>query len=202
MPPLRLTFVSVTKAKERKPTPLGERILAALEVEGRTIASAEREAGFSAGHLNRIVYGSRGDRGTLDVARFKRLADLLHVEFEWLVLGVGNFRRGGRGPTAAETAIIFARKNNCREDAIRIAWEENKAKSEVMSEVDWVVEIDRVAKMLDRAGVPRPEVVERERDAIRREARKLETARERVDGGSADEDDDLLAAVRSFAVGL
>lgn len=161
-------------ASETRPgSPRGERILKAIEEEGRTINSTEEDLGMSRGHLGRIVRGERGTQ-TIDVELFANMAKLLHVNFEWLVLGEGPMRRGGRGPTSAEEAIRFARQAGAREDAIQSAWERNRDREDEMTSWDWVNVINGEAQRL--AGTPRPEHVRDQQRKIAREKKKLETA--------------------------
>lgn len=173
-------FVRMSSSPIRAGSPLGERILAAAEAEGRSIESIGRDLGMSRGHINRIVSGARASQ-TLDVEMFARMAKLLHVRFSWLVLGDEPMRRGGRGPTAAEEAIRFARQAGAREDAIQLAWERNKDREKEMTQWDWVNAINAEAQRL--AGTPRPEHVKGEQQSILREKKRLERAR-----GKASED--------------
>lgn len=149
----------------------------ALEEEGRTQTSVERQIFPSQGQLSRIIYGERGT-STVDVDKMRALSDVLHVQFEWLVLGRGPMRRDGREkPTPAEEAMRFARLSGCREDAIQEAWDRLKNKAGEMSPMDWALAFDASARMLERAGVPRPEEVQTKQRAIAREKQKLEDAK-------------------------
>ena len=170
-----------------KDSTIGERVAFALSEEGRKIAPTELQAGFSKGHLGRIIKGERGS-STIDVSRMKVLADLLHVNASWLILGDGPVRREGRNRTPAEEAMAFARQAGCREDAWQAAWDRNKDREAEMSAMDWALAINAEAIRLDRSGVKRPEIAGAEQQAIQRTKRKLERAKERaVEGAKVDE---------------
>lgn len=132
------------------------------------------------GFLSSYITGRRGKK-TPDSKLIKLLADFLHVEFEWLLLGSGSVRRAGRGETPAETALFFARTMRVREDAWEVAWDRNKDRADSMTVEDWFNAIRAEAEKLDRAGIPRPEVqVEAmdQRTRIRRAKKKKELALE------------------------
>lgn len=156
---------------------MGERILLALEEEGRTQTSVERQIWPSQGQLSRLVYGERGT-STIDADKMRALADVLHVQFEWLVLGRGPMRRDGReAPTPAEEAMRLARLSGCREDAIQETWERLQGSAKGMTAMDWALAFDASARVLERAGVPRPELVQDKQRAIAR-TKQLEKATE------------------------
>lgn len=163
-----LPFVSMGSSGT---SPLGARILEAIEAEGRTVNSTEVSLGMSRGHLGRITRGERASN-TLDVDLFARMAKLLHVNFEWLVLGEGPMRRGGRAATNAEEAMRFARQSGAREDAVQAAWERNKDRDAEMTIWDWVNAINAEAMRL--ATVPRPEEVAAKKSAIARQKKRLQ----------------------------
>jgi len=150
----------------------------ACEEEGRSPTSAERDAGLGKGYLSRMIYGDRGNV-SFNAEHMRSLARLLHVNFEWLVIGEGPMRRDGRGVTPAEMAIRFAREQGAREDAITEAWKRNKDRESEMTATDWLLAIDTEARRLERSGVPRPEKVAKEVDQILRAKRRLETAKQR-----------------------
>lgn len=175
-------------SSDRKPTPLGERILQALGEENRTQTSAERQAGFSQGHLSKIIYGERGGT-SLAPEKLGVLAEILHVNFEWLLINRGPMRRDGRTTkTPAEEAIHFARLSGAREDAIQDTWERLKGQAEGMTALDWALAIDATARMLERAGVPRPEDVHHKQKAIAREATRLKRRKKKRDEEPAEPD--------------
>jgi hypothetical protein len=119
------------------------------------------------------MHGERGT-STLDVDKMRALADVLHVQFEWLVLGRGPMRRDGREePTPAEEAMRLARLSGCREDALQETWERLKEKSKEMTAMDWALAFHASALVLDRAGVPRPEEISRRQSSIERTKRQL-----------------------------
>lgn len=81
-------------ARERKLTPMGVRILAALERSHMTQNELERllfpdDPHHGRGRVSRYMSGERGQR-SLDVQLFKRMAKFLNVNFGWLVVGEGD----------------------------------------------------------------------------------------------------------------
>lgn len=172
-----LPFVSMAKAKsEIHPgTPLGERLLDAILAEGRSVNSTEDALEMSRGHLGRIIRGERW-KDTVDVELAAKIAKLLHVTPEWLVWGTGHRRRGGRPETKAEVAFKFCRECGAREDAIQLAWEENKDREARMEIMDWVNAINACTVKL--AGTPRPEETVEKKRATRRLKARLERAKE------------------------
>lgn len=148
-------------------------MLKALEEEQRSQNSAERDAKLGKGYLSRLIYGDRGGT-SINPEHMLSLAKVLHVNFEWLVVGTGPMRRDGRDTTTAEQAITFARGQGSREDALKAAWERNKDRENEMTATDWIMAIDAEARRLDRAGVPRPEQTAEHREAIQRTKKKLE----------------------------
>lgn len=159
-------------------TPLGERLKQALLAEGRALKPTESELGMSAGHLGRIVRGERWSE-TVDVELAVRLAKLLHVNFEWLVTGDGPMRREGRGPTKAETAFVIARQLGTREDAIQIAWEQNKNRADELEVMEWLSIINNETSRLIRTRVPHPEVVQTVQQSVRRVGRQKRSLKEK-----------------------
>lgn len=81
---------------------MGERILQAIQAEGKSLSQTERDCGFGRGNLNRIVYGERGNQ-SVNVERMVVLAKYLHVSLEWLLTGSGTMRRASahEAPRAA-----------------------------------------------------------------------------------------------------
>ena len=152
-----LPFVRMAKrtAQVVPGSPIGERIYEALVAdEGRAIDKTEAELGMSKGHLGRIIRGERWKDNQIDAELAWRLAELLHVRFEWLVLGQNPKRRGGRSETKAEIAIRFARQNGCAEEAIQAVWERNKAREAELEVDDWVVDIFQEAARQKRRAIP------------------------------------------------
>jgi hypothetical protein len=144
----------MTFPKERTLSPLGARIMRAIEEAGRSQTSTERGLGFSQGWLSRVVRGQRAD-STLDVRNMQALADYLEVNFEWLVLGRGPMRKERPEiASPAEIAIHLARSSGVREDAIRSACVRLGQGTSELTAMDWALAIDAEARLLDRAGVP------------------------------------------------
>jgi transcriptional regulator with XRE-family HTH domain len=104
--------------KERKLTELGERLEAARKAEGDMSQNAvERKAGLGRGYMSRLSYGSRGTR--MDPEMMARIADVLHVRFEWLMLGRLPMRDASQEKrTARDSAILSARSIGVPEEAI------------------------------------------------------------------------------------
>lgn len=142
----RMTF-AIHKERHRGPTAVEN----ALRVK---YPHVWRTRGFMSSYI-------KGRRGAArpDPKAIKLIADFLHVSFEWLLLGSGPIRRGGRGETAAEQAMFTARDWGIRGDACDIAWARNKDREATMSAEEWFDAIRLEAEQLDRAGVPRPEAV-------------------------------------------
>lgn len=164
-------FGTMSSQDAEKPTHFGERLIAAAEAEGTTVTRLGRESAFGP-TLWRYVYGTRGGDTFEAMQRLYDLARKLHVNFEWLVFGEGPMRRDGRGSTPAEEAIVFARKNGAREDAIQAAWTEHQENETTWTVWEWVEAIDAKVRHLERTGVPRPEKIAAKQHAIVRTAKK------------------------------
>lgn len=159
----------------------GRRVQLAMDQEGQLSQNAVgRAAGIPQGYLSRMMRETRGEN-TVNVRYMRNLARVLHVNFEWLVIGEGPMRRDGRETTAAEQAITTARSLGCREDAIATAWERNMDRESEMAVSDWADAIDAEARRLDRAGVPRPEVTAEKQAAIQRSKEQLVRTREALE---------------------
>ena len=180
-----LTIVSMAAGTERRVSPLGERILGAIEAEGhRSQSEAEAkmiERGIlkHRGDLSSWITGRRGTRA-VDVEKLGAIADFLHVDLDWLARGKGTMRRGGREQdTPAEEAIRMARQWGIREDAIQSAWTRNRDRLAEMAALDWFAEIQSEGARLERTGTPKPNPEEavKIRAQIARERKKLERLR-------------------------
>ncbi len=124
------------------------------------------------GFISSYLSGRRGAKSPPNANHVNLIAQYLHVEFAWLLLGSGPVRRDGRTETAAEQAMKFARTMGTREDAWEVAWARNKDREADMSAKEWLDAIQLEAERLDRMGVPRPEA--------HLEARKIGRAKERL----------------------
>lgn len=87
-----------TSARTRKLSPLGGRIYAALLARNWTQNALERtlfpdDKYQGRGRISRYMTGERGMR-SLDPFLFERMADLLEVNFHWLVTGRGSMYQG------------------------------------------------------------------------------------------------------------
>lgn len=173
-------FVSMAAKSDRKVSPLGERVLKALDEEGRSQTAAEAamvDRGIlSKGQLSSLISGRRGTK-SINVEMLGAIADFLHVEFDWLARDKGPMKKGGKAASPVDEAVIFARRNGCREDAIDAALERNKDRIGQMTATELVFAFDEEARTLDRAKVPRPEVRRVERDRIARTKKQLERVR-------------------------
>jgi hypothetical protein len=118
------------------------------------------------GFISSYITGRRG-KGFPDPKLLKLIADFLHVNFEWLVLGSGPMRRDGRGQTPFEMAMFTARDWGMREDGIKLAWEQNKEGADKMTAEHAFEEIQAACAHLERQGIPRPEAVTAVKDAQR-----------------------------------
>lgn len=193
-----LPFVSMSASSPGEGSTLGDRLNYALALENRSQTEAEGmlmlkhpEMFTHRGVLSSYVTGRRGKLRP-DPKIIEAIADFLHVEFKWLLLGSGPVRREGRGETPAETALFFARTMRIREDAWEVAWDRNKDRAELMDVEDWFNAIRAEAERLDRANIPRPEAhVEAmdQRTKIRRAKKKKEIALEK----KASEPDPVVA---------
>lgn len=137
----------------------------------------------SRGFLSSYLGGRRGAKNP-DPKAMKAIADFLHVNFEWLVLGTGPLRKGGRGETPAEEALFVARDWGIREDAWEIAWTRNMDRVDTMTAKDWFDAICSEAVRLDREHVPRPESIVAQKDAqarVRRASAKVARVRTKAD---------------------
>lgn len=183
----RLPFVSMTASSDRNLSTIRERLAYALELEGREGNPLSQNAieaelmrrgliGKNRGYLSSLLSGRRGTQ-TMNVDVLGALADILHVRFEWLALGVGSVRRDGRiEATPAEQAIRFARENNCREDAIEGAWQHHRPREREMTVYDWITAIHAEAQLLNTRGVPRPEKIAEKHDKMQRLQKKKRRA--------------------------
>lgn len=197
-----LPFSTMTIAKlPKEPTEFGRRVLLAMDEEKRSQGSTERDAGIPKGYLSRLIYGSRGGT-SIHPGHMQALAKVLHVNFEWLVVGTGPMRRDGRGSTPAEQAITFARGQGAREDALVSAWERNKDREAEMTSFDWLMAIDAEARRLDRAGVPRPEKTAAKREAIQRVKKQLEAVTKAAGEKAANEKSERPEPGRRRASGV
>lgn len=170
---------------------MGERLRYAIDVERHRGPTAVENALLlkhpdvfrSRGFLSSYIGGRRGAKNP-DLRAMKAIADYLHVAFEWLVLGSGPFRKGGRGETPLEEAIFISRDWGIREDAFSLAERTHAARAEEMTAEEWFDAIRSAAARLDRDGVPRPEALIATRDV---QASIRRTVKKRTKGGSRSE---------------
>lgn len=129
----------------------------------------------SRGFISSYLGGRRGAKNP-DPKAMKLIADFLHVNFEWLVIGSGPMRKGGRGETPAEEALFIARDWGIRGDAWEIAWERNKDRVDEMTAEEWLDAIRFEGERLDQKKVPRPASIVATKDAQRRVRRSKDKA--------------------------
>jgi transcriptional regulator with XRE-family HTH domain len=149
------------------------------------------------GFVSSYVNGRRGTARP-DPKAIKLIAEFLHVSFEWLLIGSGSMRRGGRGETPAEEAMFTARDWGIRGDACDIAWDRNKDRENGMTQEEWFEAIRMEAERLERAGVPRPEKTVAAIEAqgkVRRQKGRLDRARKRGPSVDVPESDRDLRAI-------
>lgn len=164
---------SMTESIPGEDSTLGERLLFAIHRERHRGATAAENALMlkfpemfrSRGFLSSYTTGRRGLKGNPDPKAMKVIADFLHVNFEWLMLGSGPIRRGGRGETPAEEAMFTARDWGIRGDAWEVAWIRNRDRDAEMSAGEWFEAIRLEGDRLERAGVPRPTAIIATKDA-------------------------------------
>ncbi len=186
----RVPFVSMSASTPGEESTLGERLSFAIHKEHHRGSNAVENALMirhpelfrSRGFLSSYISGRRGTKGNPDPRAMKAIADFLHIAFEWLMIGSGPLRRGGRGDTSWEEAMFLARDWGYREDAIQIAWERNKDRAESMTPDECFKQIQLEGEQLDRAGVPKPAAIVAQKEGqarIRRE--KVNVARKKAD---------------------
>lgn len=183
-----LPFDSMSAQPPGESATLGERLQYAIAVERHRGPNAVENALLlkrpdlfrSRGFMSSYINGRRGSKNPKPEA-LKAIADYLHVAFEWLVLGSGPFRKGGRGETPLEEAIFISRDWGIREDAFPLAERTHAARAEEMTAEEWFDAIRSAAARLDRDGTPRPEALIATRDvqaSIRRTVKKTHQGRE------------------------
>lgn len=126
---------------------LAKRIKHAIAEEGLSQNEVERRVGFG---LSRYTTGKRGGT-TVSVDKMQALANVLHVEPVWLLLGEGHMRRGGRDMTPAEEAMVLARRSGIREEAWLAAWDRYRDRADEMTALDWALAIHTEAQLLSRS---------------------------------------------------
>jgi len=136
----------------------------------------------SRGFMSRYLSANKGEgsKSHPDPKLLKLVADFLHVNFEWLVIGAGPMRRDGRGQTAFEMAMFTARDWGMRSDGIDLAWERNQEHADKMNAEQAFAEIQAACAHLERLEIPRPEVVDATRDA-QRSIERVKSKKKRLD---------------------
>lgn len=182
-------FVSMSASTPGEESTLGERLSFAIHKEHHRGSNAVENALMvrhpelfrSRGFLSSYISGRRGTKGNPDPRAMKVIADFLHVAFEWLMIGSGPLRRGGRGETPAEQAMFTARDWGIREDAWDAAWARNRDRETTMSAEEWFEAIRLEADRLERGGVLKPAAVVAQKEGqarVRRE--KVKMARQKA----------------------
>lgn len=162
---LTLGRMSQTKADDD----FASRLRQAIEAEGKSQSRTEREAGLPNAYITRLLGTSTKAKQIFapgpDVIR--KLSDYLNVSYEWLAIGRGPMRREGFSESPLESAMRFAVTHGARQDAVDEAAKRFRDAPD-MTVFDWIKAIDAEAVRLDRAGIPRPEVIERAQKKVRR----------------------------------
>lgn len=168
-----VTIVTMARGEEsdwirefalRDPSALPEfasRLAWAIAVSGKTPTRVQREAGLQQGYIFKLLGRSKAKQIVSpgpDVIR--PLADCLQVAYEWLAIGRGPVRPTGWGTTQLDSAAALALASGCRQDAIDAAVARYRDDMATMTGTDWILAFNAEALRLDRAGVPRPEVVQ------------------------------------------
>lgn len=183
-----LPFVSMSAEVPGTTSSLGDRLRFAIAHERHRGSTAVENALM----LRRPeLFRSRGTKNPDPIA-MKAIADFLHVSFEWLVIGSGPMRAGGRGETPLEEAIFVARDWGIREDAFDLARELHAARASEMTAEEWFDAIRAAATRLERDGVPRPAAIVATKDAQARVRR----AKKKLAEGSKDDDSIKPGSVR------
>ncbi len=159
----------------------------------------------SRGFMSRYTKDGKGEgsRSHPDPRLLKLVADFLHVNFEWLVIGSGPMRRDGRGQTAFEIAMFTARDWGMRADGIELAWERNQAIADKMTAEHAFEEIQAACASLDRQGIPRPEQIDaqlegqRAIERVKSKKKRVEASKREMENGGDEKGDQRLRAASS-----
>lgn len=135
----------------------------------KTPTTTERESGLPRAYMVRLLGTSTKAKQIFAPGPevIKKLADYLRINYEWLAIGRGPMRAEGYSPSAFEEASFFAVRHGARRDAIEAAAARHRDVAN-MTGTDWILAINAEAQRLDREGIPRPEVVEKQQQKVRR----------------------------------
>jgi transcriptional regulator with XRE-family HTH domain len=132
---------------------------AVIELEGTTLQKVEQTLRFTKGQLSRWTSGKRGAE-RIDVDMMTKLANHLHVEFDWLVRGVLPVRAGGRDTSPFEEAMVLARRSGTREEAIQSAWARFQDRQATMTALEWAAAIHGESVVLERVAAQSHEPID------------------------------------------
>lgn len=183
------------------PKEFAGRLKAAMVAEGKTPTRTERESKLPQGYMTRLLGTSEKGRARQILApgpdMIRQLADYLEVSYEWLAIGRGSMRQAGWADSPLEEAMLFARRNGAREDAMLAAAERYRDDETVVTAWDWVMVFDSETRRLERGGVPRPEVVAKKQASTRRAGAKMRRQKTDAEQAAAAEERraELAAAV-------
>ncbi len=158
--PHKLSDVSMTASKSLDQLrTLADRLNYALDLEKKSQNEVEKQAGLGTGMFSRYANGKRGGT-TVNIDKLVALADVLHVRAEWLVLGNGPVRRGGRDTTPAEEAMTLARLGGTPEEVWQATWDRFRDRADSMTALDWAAAIHQEAALLAKAAAHRVEALD------------------------------------------
>jgi transcriptional regulator with XRE-family HTH domain len=154
-----------------------------MAAEKKTPTRTEREAGIKRGYMTRL---KSGGVAAPTPETIRQLADYLRVSYEWLAIGRGPMRQDGWASSPLEEAMLFARRNGAREDAMLAAAERYRDDETVVTAWDWVMVFDAETRRLERAGVARPEVLAKKQASFRRVGAKKRRQKTAAEEAAAD----------------
>lgn len=143
------------------------RLKDAMEAEGKSPTRTQRECGFQSGYLTSL---KQGKIQSPSPEAIRRLADYLHVSFEWLAIGRGTMRVAGASGSPREDALRFARAvMHAREDVIDAVLDRYVGTD--LSAFEWLTAIDLEHRRLERLDIP---ALAKEKARLVRELAELE----------------------------
>lgn len=166
-------MLTMPGSKDPEPTTdFAGRLDLAIKASGKSPSRVQREAGLQSGYIFKLL--GRGEAKQISSpgpSVVRKLASYLGVSYEWLAIGRGPMRTEGWADSPLESATRFALLHGSRQDAIDAAVARYRDAAD-MTGNDWVLAFNAEAVRLDRAGVPRPEIIEAAQRKTRRLAEK------------------------------
>lgn len=182
------------------PPDFAGRLEAAIKAEAKSPTRTGREAGLPDGYIFKLLGVSRAKQILSPGPEvIRQLADYLGVGYEWLAIGRGPMRPEGWAPSALEEAMLFARKNNAREDAILAAASKHRDETVPMTAWDWIRVFDYETRRLEDAGVPRPAAIAKQEAITKRKHAEVQRVGEVKRRQKADAAAKTAAAKREHA---